>query len=69
MIAGIWFAFAYFGILQAVIFLIIAQALSYVPLMVGLSRLLPEVTRTELRWYAAFLVLLGLAVVMPWPAA
>jgi hypothetical protein len=67
MIAGISFSFAFFGIRQAVILLIIAQALSYFPLIFGLTKLLPEVARMELRWYAGFLALLVLAAVVPWP--
>ena len=61
MISGIWIAFAQFGIRQAVIALVVAQALSYFPLMLGLRKLLPLVAAAELRWYAFFLVLLGLA--------
>jgi O-antigen/teichoic acid export membrane protein len=69
MIGGVWIAFALFGFRQAVVSLIIAQALSYFPLIVGLKRFLPEVALTELRLYAVLLVLLGLAAVMPWPGA
>jgi O-antigen/teichoic acid export membrane protein len=69
MITGVWIAFALFGVREAVVFLIIAQALSYFPLIVGLFRLLPEVARTELRWYAALLALLAVAAVVPWPGA
>ncbi len=63
MIAGIWIGFALFGMRQAVIALVIAQALSYFPLILGLNRLLPEVTRDELRWYVGFLVVLVVAAV------
>lgn len=68
MIGGIWFAFAFFGVRQAVILLIIAQALSYFPLVFGMTRLLPEVAGAELRWYAGFLALLALAASVPWSA-
>jgi O-antigen/teichoic acid export membrane protein len=68
MLSGIWMAFAYFGIKVAVVSLIIAQALSYFPLIVGLRRLVPEAGRAELRWYTVFLCLLGLATMVPWPA-
>jgi O-antigen/teichoic acid export membrane protein len=67
MISGIWIAFVRFGVREAVIALLIAQALSYFPLIAGLRRFLPELTRAELRWYVAFIVLLGVAVVLPWP--
>ena len=68
MIAGIWIAFSMFGLRQAIIALIIAQALSYFPLIVGLRQLLPEVVRSELRWYVLFLVVLTAASLTPWPA-
>jgi O-antigen/teichoic acid export membrane protein len=68
MIAGIWIAFSMFGLRQAIIALIIAQALSYFPLIVGLKQLLPEVVRNELRWYVLFLVVLTAASLTPWPA-
>ena len=68
MIGGIWIAFAMFGTRQAIIALIIAQALSYFPLIIGLKQLVPEVVRGELRWYVCFLAILGLAALVPWPA-
>jgi O-antigen/teichoic acid export membrane protein len=68
MIGGIWIAFAMFGTRQAIIALIIAQALSYFPLIIGLKQLVPEVVRGELRWYVCFLAILGLAALLPWPA-
>ena len=37
MIAGVWLAFALFGLREAVISLLIAQALSYFPLILGLN--------------------------------
>ena len=43
MVAGIWYSFVYFGLHEAVVSLIIAQALSYFPMIAGLSRLLPDV--------------------------
>ena len=69
MAAGILAAFHWFGLPQAMIFLIVAQAISYLPLVSGLKTVMPEVARAELRWYALFLVLLGLAAAMPWPGA
>jgi O-antigen/teichoic acid export membrane protein len=60
MVAGTWIAFALFGVREAILALVIAQAVSYFPLMAGLTRFLPEVVRTELRWYIALLVLLSL---------
>jgi O-antigen/teichoic acid export membrane protein len=69
MIIGIWIAFAFFGVRQAIIALIIAQLLSYFPLIFGIHKLLPEVAGPELRWYTVFLGLLGLAAVVPWPGA
>lgn len=61
MVLGIFFAFQRYGMLAAVIALIAAQAASYFPLIAGLSKLLPEVTRAELRWYTGFLVVITLA--------
>jgi len=69
MVCGIWAAFAYFGIREAIIVLLVAQVLSYGPLILGLRKVLPQVWRTELRWYAFFLALLGVAAMVPWPAA
>jgi O-antigen/teichoic acid export membrane protein len=69
MVGGILIAFHWFGLPQAMIVLIVSQAVSYLPLISGLKRVLPEVARAELRWYAAFVTLLGLAAAMPWPGA
>jgi len=68
MVGGVWIAFAMFGLRQAILALIIAQALSYFPLIVGLKKLMPEVVRNELRWYVVFLVLLVAAALTPWQA-
>jgi hypothetical protein len=62
MIAGVWLSIVYLGIREAVIALIIAQALSYFPLVAGLGKLLPAQARPELRWYTIFLGLLSLGV-------
>jgi O-antigen/teichoic acid export membrane protein len=59
MIIGISVSFAYFGFRPAVVSLVIAQALSYFPLIAGLNKLLPEVARREFVWYVALLVLLA----------
>ena len=69
MIGGIWIAFAFFGLREAVVALIVAQALAYFPLIWGLKKLLPEVVLTELRSYGLFLVLLTLAVTLVWRGA
>jgi O-antigen/teichoic acid export membrane protein len=58
MISGVWIAFALFGLRQAVTALVVAQAVSYFPLIVGIKKLLPEAARSELRWYGALLALL-----------
>lgn len=64
MVGGIWLAFTRFGTYAAILALIIAQAVSYLPLIIGLRRLLPEAGHTELRWYAALLLLLTVAAVL-----
>ena len=69
MVAGIWYSFVYFGLHEAVVSLIIAQALSYFPMITGLSRLLPDVASSELRWYLLFLSLISLGAFVPWPGA
>jgi O-antigen/teichoic acid export membrane protein len=69
MVGGVLVVFRYFGLPQAMVVLIVAQAISYVPLIKGLKKVLPEVAAAELRWYAMFVVLLGLAAAMPWPGA
>ena len=69
MIAGVWYSFVYFGLYEAVLSLLIAQSVSYFPMIAGLSRLLPDVARSECRWYVLFLALLSLAALVPWPGA
>jgi hypothetical protein len=61
MVAGIWFSFAYFGIHEAVGSLLIAQAISYFPMMLALIRLFPAIGRTETLSYVLFLVLTSMA--------
>lgn len=68
MAGGILAAFRWFGLPEAMVVLIAAQAISYLPLISGLKKVLPEVVPAEARWYAAFVVLLGLAAALPWPA-
>jgi hypothetical protein len=58
MVSGVWLAFVYFGTAEAVFALLIAQAVSYVPLIIGISRLVPETGAAEVRWYTAFLLAL-----------
>jgi O-antigen/teichoic acid export membrane protein len=65
--AGLWVAFTYFGIHQGVFSLLVAQSLSYFPLILGLARVLPGVGRTELRFYVIFLAILSLGGLVPWP--
>jgi O-antigen/teichoic acid export membrane protein len=67
MVAGLWVAIKYFGIQQAVISLVIAQAISYFPVIFGISRTLPEIAKAELKWYGAFVCFLCLAAFVPWP--
>lgn len=67
MVGGILAAFRWYGLSQAMVVLIFAQAISYLPLISGLKKLLPEAAKAEVRWYAVFLVLLGLAAAVPWP--
>jgi O-antigen/teichoic acid export membrane protein len=67
MVTGIWVSVVYFGIHQAVLSLIVAQVLSYIPMIIGLGRLLPGVAQAELRWYALFLAILALAALVHWP--
>ena len=68
MVAGVWYSFVYFGLYEAILSLLIAQGLSYFPMITGLSRLLPDVARSEYRWYVLFLALLSLAAFAPWPS-
>jgi O-antigen/teichoic acid export membrane protein len=64
MASGVWIAFQMFGLKQAIVTLVLAQALSYFPLLAGIRRLLPELARSELRWYAGLLTLLIIAAVL-----
>jgi O-antigen/teichoic acid export membrane protein len=66
MIAGVWLSIVYFGIREAVVALILAQAVSYFPLVAGLGKLLPAQARPELKWYTMFLALLSLGVFFAW---
>jgi O-antigen/teichoic acid export membrane protein len=66
MVAGLSIAFARFGVREAIMALIFAQAVSYLPLISGLRRVLPEVAQTELRWYGVLLLLLASASLVPW---
>ena len=66
MVSGIWIAFAFFGFREAVFALIIAQAISYFPLIWGLKKLLPQVVATELRSYGLFVALMTLAAALIW---
>lgn len=68
MVAGVWLAFAKFGIREAVLVLVLAQVISYIPLAMGVRRLLPEVVSAEVRYYTAFLGLVTLAAFVPWPS-
>lgn len=61
MVTGVSLAFHMFGLKQAIIALIVAQALSYFPLLVGVRKLLPEVAEMELRWYVGLLAVLAVA--------
>lgn len=60
MTAGIWMCFSFFGLRQALLALVLAQALSFLPLISGVRTLLPEVGRTELAWYGTLLATVGL---------
>jgi O-antigen/teichoic acid export membrane protein len=60
MISGIWFALVHFGIWHAILALIIAQALSYFPLIFGMHKLLPQSAAREARWYLLFLAVIVL---------
>ncbi len=64
MVVGIWVAFTMFGVREAIYALIIAQAVSYFPLMVGVKKLLPEAVASELRWYVGLLALLVVGVIV-----
>jgi O-antigen/teichoic acid export membrane protein len=67
MAFGVWVTLTRFGLREAIIALVIAQAISYIPLVLGIKRLLPEVVHLEIRLYVLFLVLLLLAFNVPWP--
>lgn len=67
MVSGVWIALTHFGIREAVIALVVAQVLSYIPLIWGMKRLMPEVTGAELRWYVLLLVLICAASLIHWP--
>src|SRR5204863_2928360 len=56
MAAGIWFAFAHFGLQQAVYALVAAQALSYIPVILGLRKVLPEVADQDVRWFCSLVL-------------
>jgi O-antigen/teichoic acid export membrane protein len=66
VVGGICAAFHWFGIREAVFALVVAQAVSYFPLIVGLGKLLPEVTSRELRWYTVLLLFLAAGATASW---
>ncbi|MGC4053253.1 MAG: oligosaccharide flippase family protein [Paludibaculum sp.] len=68
MVGGIAVSFMYFGIHQAVLSLLVAQAISYFPMMFGLMRLLPDIAKEEFRWYMLFLGVLVVGAAVCWRA-
>lgn len=64
MIIGLAVAFTQFGIREAIASLVLAQALSYLPVIMGLRRLIPEVGRAEARAYIALLLVLSIATLL-----
>lgn len=64
MVFGVWIAMATSGLRYAILALVIAQAISYFPLIVGVRGILPEVTRIEARWYFLLLALLATAALL-----
>jgi len=68
MVSGVWLALKYFGVREAILALVVAQAISYFPLVFGIKRLLPEETGAELRWYTFLLLLMVLASLIHWPS-
>jgi O-antigen/teichoic acid export membrane protein len=67
MLGGVWFALVRFGIREAILALVIAQAISYLPLLFGISKMLPEVASREIRLYAVLIALLCSASLVHWP--
>jgi O-antigen/teichoic acid export membrane protein len=66
MAVGVWFTLLRFGVREAIITLVVAQALSYFPLIFALRRLLPEVVRAEWRFYCLLLAFIIFASLIPW---
>lgn len=60
MLSGVWIAFVFFGIHFAVLSLVVAQAISYFPLILGLKKVLPAVATMEVRSYLVVLTVLGI---------
>lgn len=58
MVIGIWVSFALFGTREAILSLVVAQAVSYFPLLAGVKKLLPEVADDELRWYTGLIAII-----------
>jgi hypothetical protein len=67
MVSGVWLALVRFGVREAIWALVIAQAVSYIPLIFGLRRLLPETAKTEILWYVGLIAMMASATLVPWP--
>jgi O-antigen/teichoic acid export membrane protein len=66
MALGIWLSFSYFGLREAILSLLVAQAISYFPMIWGLTRVVPAIGFLETWTYTAFLTMTGLAGVAAW---
>jgi O-antigen/teichoic acid export membrane protein len=67
MICGLYIAFLYFGTFVAVLSLLLAQAISYIPVIQGVAKVMPTATKREIAWYCAFVCVLVLLGLVRWP--
>ena len=69
MFCGVWFAFARFGLVQAIAVLAFAPVLSYLVLIPALFRHAKAVALVDVRCLAAFLGSMAIAAMLHWPWA
>ena len=69
MFSGVWFAFAKFGIHQAIAVLAFVPLIVYPIVMWGVARHLRRALWVELASFALFIAASGIAFIVPWPWA
>jgi O-antigen/teichoic acid export membrane protein len=69
MVGGVWFAFAKFGIYQAIVVLAFVPLIVYPIVIFGVTRHLRRTLWVELVCFALFIAASAIAAMLPWPWA